>query len=182
MNAYSHTHESEYLDKAMAAFRVAVTCQSAPASGRFRTAKSWARHAHKSSHESALDAYYAAIALLPRLAILGLDVQSRQQALASGSDGLARDAAVCAIRSGQYGKAVELLEAGRGVFWSQALQLRSPMTNLRDVAPKLEQKLRRIFFALEQGSLRDASRHLSDTSQKVMWTEKEASRFQIRLL
>jgi len=109
--------------------------------------------------------------------MLGLDLQSRQQALTSGSDGLARDAAACAIRSGQYGKAVELLEEGRAIFWSQALQLRTPMSHLREVAPELEMKLKSLSFALEQGSLRDTSRSLSDSPQKVMSMEQEARHF-----
>jgi hypothetical protein len=124
-----------------------------------------------------MDAYLAATELLPRLAMLGSDLQARQRALTSGSDGLARDAAGCAIRSGQYEKAVELLEEGRAIFWSQALQLRTPMTRLREVAPELEIKLKSLSFALEQGSLRDTSRNLSDSSQKVMSMEQEARHF-----
>jgi len=141
MIAYSHTHESEYLDNAVTAFRTGVMCEAAPTSERFRSAKLWAHHAD-SIHESALDAYEAAINLVPRLAMLGLDLQSRHQALTSGSsNGLACDAAACAVQSRQYGKAVELLEAGRGIFWSQALQLRTPVTDLHEVAPELEKKL-----------------------------------------
>jgi hypothetical protein len=143
---------------------------------RFLTAKSWANHAD-SNHESALDAYQAAIELLPRLAMLGLDLQSRRHALTSGSDGLARDAAACAVRSGQYEMSVELLEAGRGVFWSQALQLRTPMTNLRDAAPELEEKLRHISLALERGSFRDVSGNLPNTPHKVIPIEQEATHF-----
>jgi hypothetical protein len=97
--------------------------------------------------------------------------------LTSGSDGLARDAAACAIQSGQYDRAVELLEEGRGVFWSQALTLRTPMTDLHGVAPELEKRLRCISFALEQGSLRDAARNMFDSPQKVMSMEQEASHF-----
>jgi tetratricopeptide (TPR) repeat protein len=178
VDAYSHTHESEYLEKAISAYRVAVMCEGAPASKRFRAAKLWARFAENSLHESALDAYQAAIEFLPRIAMLGLDLQSRQQALTSGSDGLARNAAACAIRSGQYDKAVELLEEGRAVFWSQALQLRTPMTDLREVAPELEKKLRQISTVLEQGSFRDASRNLlSYSPQKVMSMEQEETHF-----
>jgi tetratricopeptide (TPR) repeat protein len=173
--SYFRTHESEYLNKAIAAFRVAVTCEVAPTSVRFGAAKEWARHAD-SKHESALEAYQAAVQLLPRLAMLYLDLESRQQALISGSDGLARDAAACAIRLGQYDKAIELLEEGRAVFWSQALQLRTPMTNLHDAAPELGAKLRRISIALERGSLRDALKSRSDASQKVMSMEQESSR------
>jgi hypothetical protein len=113
-----------------------------------------------------LDAFSAAVELLPRIAMLSMDVLSRQRVLTFNTNGV-----VCqAIRSGQHVKAIELLEAGRGVFWSQALQLRTPMTNLRDVAPKLEQKLRRISSALEQGSFLDA-RHCSDTLQTVSTDE-----------
>ncbi|KIM81205.1 hypothetical protein PILCRDRAFT_821657 [Piloderma croceum F 1598] len=176
MTAYSQNQELEYLDKAMAAFRKGATCESAPVSERFHVAKLWARSAH-SLHKSALDAYQVAVELLPRLAMLGLDLQARQHALTLGSDGLARDAAACAIQSGEYSKAVELLEEGRAVFWSQALQLRTPMTDLRNIAPKLEEQLRRISLALERGSLRDRSRTLSDTPETLMSIEKEASHF-----
>ena len=174
--AYSHTNESKYLHKAMKFFRVAVICEASPASQRFHAAKQWASFADF-RHESALDAYHAAIQLLPRLAMLGLSLPSCQQALTSGSDGLTRAAAACAIRSGHFDEAVELLEEGRGVFWSQALQLRTPMTDLRDVAPELEQKLSRISLALEQGSLRDASSGLPDATSRAISMEQEASHF-----
>lgn len=149
--------------------RIAIACESAPTSQRFRAAKHWAHRAEHLNHESALEAYHAAIQLLPRMAMLGLDLQSRQQALTSGSDGLARDAAACAIRSGQYDKAVELLEEGRAVFWSQALQLRTPIAHLREVAPELEQNLRRISLALERGSIRDVSKNLSSMEQEASY-------------
>ncbi|KIM73862.1 hypothetical protein PILCRDRAFT_80603 [Piloderma croceum F 1598] len=177
MRAYSSTDEPGYLEKAMAAFRAAVTCEAASASQRFNAAKSWVQYADSGHVESALEAYRAAIELLPRLAMLGLDLQSRHQALTAGSDGLARDAAAYAIRLGRCGEAVELLEEGRAVFWSQALQLHTPMTNLHKVAPQLEAELRRISLALEEGSLRDMSTNLSDAPQKVMSMEQEASHF-----
>ena len=176
-SAYSHTHELKYLDNAMDAYRAAVRCESASASVRFQAAKSWVQRADQSNNELAMEAYLAAVNLLPRLVMLGSDLQARQRSLTSGSDGLARDAAACAIRSGQYEKAVELLEEGRAIFWSQALQLRAPMTRLHEVAPELEMKLKSLSFALEQGSLRDTSRNLSDSPQKVMSMEQEARHF-----
>ena len=176
IKAYSHTKQLEYLAKAMAAYRNAVMCEAALASLRFRAAISWAHDADH-HHQPALDAYEAAIELLPRLAMLGLDLQSRQQALTMGSDGLAHDAAAYAITSGQYEKAVELLEAGRAIFWSQALTLCTPMAVVLEVAPDLGDKLRHISIVLEQGSLRDVSRSLFDTPQKVVSMEKEESNF-----
>ncbi|KIM74613.1 hypothetical protein PILCRDRAFT_14277 [Piloderma croceum F 1598] len=176
-DAYSHTREAEYLDKAIAAFQVSVACESAPISRRYTAARTWATHADNSHHESALDAYHAAIEFLPRLATLGLDLQSRQRILVSWRDGLARDAAACALRFGRPDRAVELLEGGRTVFWAQALQLHKPTMDLRDTAPELEEQLRRISIALEQGSFRDASTSPSHTMQKVMSMEQETSHF-----
>ncbi|KAF8510032.1 CHAT domain-containing protein [Gautieria morchelliformis] len=175
MTAYTHSNDSGDLQSAMDVFRKAVACETAPASQRFRAARAWTIHAD-SIHHSALDAYQAAIELLPRLAMLSLDLPSRQQALTSGTDGLACAAAACAIESGQFERAVELLEEGRAVFWSQALQLRTPMTDLRKVAPRLEGTLRDTTLALEQGSLRDVSRDMSANSQQRVSMEREAVR------
>jgi hypothetical protein len=85
MLAYSHKQESSCLDQAMTAFRVAVTCESSSISARCYVEMTWARHT-ESRHESAIDAYRAAIDFLPRMAMLGLDLQSRQRALI-GSNG-----------------------------------------------------------------------------------------------
>ena len=52
------------------------------------------------------------------------------------------------FQPGQYDEAVELLEEGRAVFWSQVLQLRTPVNALRNVAPEFFEKLRRISFEL----------------------------------
>ena len=86
---------------------------------------------------------------------ISFDVQSRQEALAADSDGLARDASTCAIRMGDLDKAIEFLEAGRSVFWSQILSLRSPFNKLHDVDQKLATRMQEIATALELGSHRD---------------------------
>ena len=70
-HAYRHTQELKYIEKAMASYRDAVTCQNASVSSRFGAARSWAQYADKHSHKSALDAYQAAVELLPGLAIFG---------------------------------------------------------------------------------------------------------------
>ncbi|THH14418.1 hypothetical protein EW146_g5907 [Bondarzewia mesenterica] len=129
-------------------FRAAVACISASATQRFLAAKNWARRTD-GIHESALEAYQAAIQLLPQIVMLGMDLQSLQEA-------------------------VELLEEGRAIFWSQALQLRTPLDNLQTREPRLAQKLEDISRALEQGSLRDISKHHSDSARKVLSMEQEA--------
>ena len=148
-------------------------------SERFLAAREWASLSDPlgAACGSAVEAYQAAIDMLPRLAMLGLDVQSRQRALTSNTDGLARDAAAYAIRSGKIDIAIEFLEAGRTIFWSQALGLRTPLDDLDSAAPDLAQKLRNISRALEQGALRDVTRTISDPGEKVISMEQEVVRY-----
>ena len=176
MEMYSHNKQEQYLEDSMAKFRTAVNCESAPVLERSRGARMWADRAD-TLHKSALEAYEATIQLLPRLATLSLDLQARQQILMFRTDGLACNAAACAIRFNDIPKAIELLEAGRAIFWSQALQLRTPLDELNAVKPVLAKRLREIQGILEKGSFRDVSRRLTDTSQKVISMDKEASRY-----
>ena len=68
LDAYFYHKNPKYLDKAMNSFRLAVSCKAAP-SKQFQVAKEWARHADGSDfrHDSALEAYRAAVELLPHL-------------------------------------------------------------------------------------------------------------------
>ena len=65
--------------------------------------------------------HVAAVRLLPTVAWGGVDRKSRAGQLAQWT-GLAADAAGCAIHEDRLELAVELLEQGRSVLWSQALQ------------------------------------------------------------
>jgi hypothetical protein len=166
------TKQSIYLDNAVSAFRVAVTCQSASASMRFTAAQLWTLLAHNMGHDTALEAYQHAIELLPRLAVLSLDLQARQQVLASGIEGLARRAAACAIQCGLPDKAAGFLEDGRNVFWSQALQLRTPLDKVNRVAPELARKLENISRALEQGAFRDVAQGCQLLNSGSRWNKR----------
>ncbi|EDR09388.1 uncharacterized protein LACBIDRAFT_318922 [Laccaria bicolor S238N-H82] len=163
------------LDKAMSLFLAATQYPFQSPSNRLRVARGWTRCADRNQHSSAIDAYEASIQALPRVAALSLDVASRQDAMTAGSDGLARDAARCAIRSGCIDKAIELLEAGRSIFWSQVLSLRSPFDQLHKIAPELADKLRSIATKLEIGSHRDVFSEISDNRKKLS-IEQEAAR------
>jgi hypothetical protein len=70
-----------------------------------------------------LDLYIQAVGLLPRAANFGVDHRLRLQVI-TGSDEISRNAAARAILLGQSPKAIEILEEGRGIFWSQTLHLR----------------------------------------------------------
>jgi hypothetical protein len=166
---------SSNLEHALDALQASVAHEYAPTLQRFHVAKRWIRIADLS--QCPLEAYQAAISLLPRIVTLDLDLRSRQEALTSGIDGLARNAAASAIQSGEYDKAITFLEEGRSIFWSQALQLRTPLADLESEAPSLVKEFKDLSHALEQGSQREASWSLSGPSEKRLNAEKEAARY-----
>jgi tetratricopeptide (TPR) repeat protein len=101
-----------------------------------------------------LQVYVLVIQLLPRAASFGLDHLDRLNKL-SRAETVSRDAATRAIAAGQNAEAVEFLEEGRGVFWSQALRLRA--TDLDLVSAEDSQELRRLFQLLEHWNIPDES-------------------------
>jgi tetratricopeptide (TPR) repeat protein len=96
-----------------------------------------------------LKTYIQAVRLLPLAASLGLNHAARLSAIA-GSDVLCRNAAMRAIAMKRDDEAVEMLEEGRGVFWSQALHLRS--SELASLQSEDRCELERIFSLLNDGS------------------------------
>ncbi|MBG0854162.1 CHAT domain-containing protein [Streptomyces spinoverrucosus] len=131
-------------------FRQATTIATAPAAVRFRAARAWAVAATVAGewHE-ALDAYRAAIAELPLLAWHGLDRRDRLDALGHAA-GVAGEAAAVALNTGRPHEALRLLEQGRGVLLAQALDARDDMTDLRDRAPHLADRVQEIRARLNQ--------------------------------
>jgi tetratricopeptide (TPR) repeat protein len=82
-------------------------------------ASRWTQHA-----PHILKLYRRAVQLLPLAANLGLDPRTRLE-VGSGSDELSRRGAARAVLINHVAEAVEMLEEGRGLFWSQLLHLRS---------------------------------------------------------
>ena len=104
---------------------------------RVAAAQGWGRCALLASMPSiAVEGYTAAIELLPLVAWHGLDQATREHHLREWT-GLASDAAAAAVAAGQPGRAVELLEAGRSMLWTQALHLRQDLAAVRERAPGL---------------------------------------------
>ncbi|KAJ6550825.1 CHAT domain-containing protein [Mycena vulgaris] len=173
---YKSSLDSRFLDEAIVSLREASLYTFAPISRRFNASKSWAEYADRFNHESALEAYRIAIELLPQMAMLGLDLTSRQEALPSGSAGLACNAAACAIQLQKYDEAIQFLEAGRSVFWSQALQLRIPLDDLHSSHPELARRASELLTELENGSHRDKSSNwkLPPTSNEHTRLDAEA--------
>ncbi|KAG9123362.1 hypothetical protein FRC07_015045 [Ceratobasidium sp. 392] len=109
---------------------------------------------------SPLKAYMRAFSLLPQRVSLGQTIQERYNALLSVSD-LAAEAAAWAVSVGLYDLALEWLEQGRSVVWSQTLQLRTPFDELARVDSGLADRLRGTASRLDAASSRSQVTNIS---------------------
>ena len=134
------TGQRNDLDAAIGCQREAAGVVTAPPSGRLQAAVRWGRWAVEAgNYRDGTDGYAAAVELLPRVAWHGLD-QATWEELCSGWRGVTADATACAIAAGEPCRAVELLEAGRSLMWTQIVHQRSDLNRLPPhLAARLEQ-------------------------------------------
>ena len=141
---FARERRSGDLDAAIVAWRTAARIASAPAHIRAEAARSWgAALALRGTDDvwiEALEAFTLAVELLPLIVWRGMDRTSQEEMLDPHTM-VACDAAACAIAAGSPQAAVELLEHGRTVLWSQWLGIRDALAELRDTAPDLAQRL-----------------------------------------
>ncbi|PPR04356.1 hypothetical protein CVT26_004224, partial [Gymnopilus dilepis] len=154
----------------------AANSTSVSPSNRYKYARRWALRANQYHHSSTLQAFDLALSLIPQLVALGLDIWARQDTLSRHADRLVGQAAQCAINLGDFPMAVEFLETGRSVFWSQFLTLRSPLDRLKEISSVLAEDLHSISQQLERGSHQDRnSRTLSNREKFTL--EAEANKY-----
>lgn len=97
LNSEEDGGKARYLEGAMENYALATQSYSESPSRRYNIARKWAGYADAYHRPSALEAYDIALQILPQVAGLTMDKQSRQEALNTRSDGLARNASTCAI-------------------------------------------------------------------------------------
>jgi hypothetical protein len=141
----------------LSAFTQATESDLAPPSIRIRAAREAAGLVAESDAGRAADLLEVGIRLMPEIASRQLERSDRQYAL-GGFAGLAADAAALALAdvsgrmsSGERAeRALALLEAGRAVLLSQALDTRSDLTDLRRMRPDLAARLTELRDTLDQ--------------------------------
>ncbi|MEO3809502.1 CHAT domain-containing protein [Sphaerisporangium sp. B11E5] len=143
---HDHDGDPSHLDRAVASWRAAAELPAAATEQRMRAAVLWGARAR--TPEAAADGRAAAVRLLPRLAWHGLTPATRRRHLTQWP-GMARAAAEAAITAGRVTEAVELLELGRSILWSQTLRLRTDLTALERAAPELAARLAEIRHVLD---------------------------------
>lgn len=141
--------DREMLGRAFTAWREGAEILSAPASKRLTCAIRWIQAAQNlGSAADAEDAYAAAVRILPLLAWRGADRATQEKQLFTWGN-LGTDAAACAVKAGHHERAVELLEVGRTVLWTQLLQTRDEIDDLRAADPSLARRLDLIRASLD---------------------------------
>jgi tetratricopeptide (TPR) repeat protein len=134
---FEHAGQRDDLDGALDAFREGASIRTAPPRQRIAAARGWGKCALLAGDaDDAVEGYTTAIELLPLAAWHGLDRDTRERHLREWA-GLASDAAAAAVIAGRPARAVELLEAGRSLLWTDALNLRQDLTALEEQAPDL---------------------------------------------
>ena len=117
--------------------RTAAETETASITVRLHAARAWGDIAAAAGHDAeALAGYTYAVELLTRAAPRSLNRAAQENRL-GGSLGLASDAAAFALRAQDPGRALGLLEQGRGVLLAQGLDARGDLSRLRELDPGL---------------------------------------------
>ena len=152
-------------DEILELFAVAVTDISGGVPSRFRTSCEWSQVARLCRHSSTLPAYQTAISLMQQSLSFAptLEVQhSRLVAMRDAYEQLPLDYASYLIQIGQLGQAIETLEQGRGLLWSEMRGLHTSIDQLRAVNLPLAETFAGVNRDLEA---------LTVSGSQVIWME-----------
>ncbi|KAG1856988.1 CHAT domain-containing protein [Suillus subalutaceus] len=112
-------------------------------------AKSWAAAAEETNHGSVLLAYRTALKFLDQHVNLLSSSSRHFDVVRMATASLTADAFSCSVRHGALTTAVELVEQGRAVFWTQLARLSSPGLSLAgDTGGALAKELEQLSFHL----------------------------------
>ncbi|KAG2745480.1 hypothetical protein P692DRAFT_201848294 [Suillus brevipes Sb2] len=144
--------DTDSLNAAMQHFKAAANVVPGGLQFRLRVCLRWVLHADQHKHDTVLEAYGTSMQLL----------DAYMSATGSVSP---VNAASCALRSGDVRRAVELLEQGRTIIWTQMTRLRTPLDSLQtrgDHAVTLMKRFRDLSSLLDKPSASHA-----DATQSV---------------
>jgi hypothetical protein len=148
----AETTSSDDRDEARRLARDAAALAAAPAPVRIQAASRWASLALEAGdHAEALQGLEVQLDLLPLVAWRGLRRADQERRLATTS-GLARDAAAVALEVRRPEQAVELLEQGRAILWSQMLDSWGDLKALEEIRPDLAERLDQVRAALDRNA------------------------------
>ncbi|EUC61298.1 aromatic di-alanine and TPR containing protein [Rhizoctonia solani AG-3 Rhs1AP] len=148
---FQHTNELSHSQESLHSFRSAARSQTGEPRDKFVYALHWANLASKQSSLNPIEAFQAAIDLLPQFIWIGATTNQRYMDLYR-TEGLAIQAASVAIQLSDYPLALEWLEQARCVVWNQSIMLRSPLDQLQSSHPALATRLQTVVTQLRNAS------------------------------
>ncbi|KDR74208.1 hypothetical protein GALMADRAFT_70977 [Galerina marginata CBS 339.88] len=155
------------LENTISNLRLAASYSFGRPSVRLEAAKTWANLCQKHDPPQSLEAYDVAIQLVSLVAGVEHTIEKRHEKLTDIST-LSVAAASTAVSLGMYETALEWLEQGRCIVWSQINSLRSPLDDLREYDEALADRLYRISRSLESAGSRASSIGIDTTmSQRI---------------
>lgn len=167
-------------DAAISHFRYVAISSTGSPSFRLRTALQWARLATKVHDSSAFHGYSVAISHLPQIAWLGQTISVRYTELISVSH-ITSKAVAIAIDAERYDTALEWLEQGRSIVWTQLLNLRIPFDALRELDASLADDLTRVARALEHAGSMNVGPQYRSTESDQQFSMEQVAQHQRRL-
>jgi tetratricopeptide (TPR) repeat protein len=136
-NRGEHARTGQEIDWALEAARDAANHDVADVLTRIKAGLAWSDIAATTGrYAQAVTAFEAVIELLPRVASRELRREDQEDRLGQWT-GIAVNAAACALAAGSEDTALVLLEQGRGVLLSRALDARADLTELHARNPEL---------------------------------------------
>lgn len=172
MRLMSPNAQAEDLKHAMDTFSEAMQHLPSPPDRRFRACgqymillTSFTHLLDSAPKISLLETHEIEMDLIPQCVWLGNDVHNRYETEGLATYGRAvGTAAADAIAAGEYTRAVEWLENGRTLIWSQVLQLRTPIDDLRRLHPELATSFHRVSQALQSAVTPSSQNSLTTAS------------------
>ncbi|KAG1724867.1 CHAT domain-containing protein [Suillus lakei] len=150
--------DTDSLDAAMHHLKAAANVVSAGLLSRLKASLRWVRRADQHTHGTQLEAYATSMQLLDAYVSTTASVSAHHKAVKNFPSTLAVDAASCVLRSGEVCRAVELLEQGRTIIWTQMTRLRTPLDSLQtrgDHAMALRDKFKDLSSLLDKPPAND---------------------------
>ncbi|KAG1856604.1 CHAT domain-containing protein [Suillus tomentosus] len=169
-------NNTDHLDAAMHHLKAAANVVSGGLLSRLQRSLGWVLHASEYSHGTQLEAYATSMQLLDAYMSVTASVSSHHDIMKEFPSTLAVDAALCALRSSDARHAVELVEQGRTIIWTQMAHLCTPLDSLEtcgDHAVTLMNKFRDLSSLLNK----PPASHSEGTSRVVVEAEAEETRY-----
>ncbi|KAI9447144.1 hypothetical protein BJY52DRAFT_1369013, partial [Lactarius psammicola] len=169
-------HRIEDMNEVIRLAPLAIDDQYAPAHQRFKFSCDWAHTARNIGHDSTSAVYEKAMALMQDSLSLSPTIQIQHDRLLTFRDNyevMPLDYASYQVDSGQLEEAIETLEQGRALLWSEMRGFRAPIADPIEEDVPLAKKLAETNQALEVVTMSFVSNTRLDTEdERILGSER----------